>query len=161
MNFKSPQLVLAALFVVWLALAAPPLRTQFDKTLRTRTLFEGRDAAERTSMFDNPGFRVAQELINAVPPNECVVVLAYAGPAAIDYYQSRFAYYLYPRKVLVFDTVSATAADCRYLAVFRDSAQNLANEPFAGHWNQAELGERVGALAHVRAGELAEVYRVP
>ena len=161
MNFKSPQLVLAALLVVWLALAAPPLGTQIDKTLRTRALFEGLDAAERTSLFDNPGFRVAQEIVNAVPPHECVVVLAYAGPAAIDYYQSRFAYYLYPRKVLVFDAVSAAAGDCRYLAVFRDSAQNLANEPFAGHWNQAELGERVGALDHVQAGELTEVYRVP
>ena len=161
MNFKSPQLVLAALLVAWLALAAPPLRTQIDKTLRTRVLFEGRGADERTSLLDNPGFRVAQEIGAAVPPDECVVVLAYAGPAAIDYYQSRFAYYLYPRKVLVFDAVSATAGDCRYLAVFRDTAQNLANEPFAGHWNQAELGERVGALDHVRAGELSEVYRVP
>ena len=112
-------------------------------------------------MFDNPGVRVAHEIASAVPANECVVVLAYAGPAAIDYYQSRFAYYLYPRKVLVFDETAAAEDGCRYLAVFRDTAQNLANEPFAGHWNQAELGERVGALDHVRAGELTELYRVP
>ena len=161
MNFKSPQLVLAALLVTWLALAATPLRTQMDKTLRTRALFEGRGAAERTSLLDNPGFRVAQEIGAAVPANECVVVLAYAGPAAIDYYQSRFAYYLYPRKVLVFDTVSAAAGDCRYLAVFRDTAQNLASEPFAGRWNQADLSKRLSALDHVQAGELTEVYRVP
>ncbi len=161
MNFKSPQLVLAALLVAWLALAAPPLRTQIDKTLRTRTLFEGRGAAERTSLLDNPGFRVAQEIGAAVPPDACVVVLAYAGPAAIDYYQSRFAYYLYPRKVLVFDEIAAKEDECRYLAVFRDSAQNLANEPFAGRWNQADLSKRLNALDHVRAGELTEVYRVP
>ncbi len=132
-----------------------------DKTLRTRALFEGRGATERTSLLDNPGFRVTQEIGAAVPPNECVVVLAYAGPAAIDYYQSRFAYYLYPRKVLVFDAVSAAADDCRYLAVFRDSAQNLANEPFAGRWNQADLSKRLSALDHVQAGELTEVYRDP
>ncbi len=161
MNFKSPQLVLAALLVAWLALAAPPLRTQIDKTLRTRTLFEGRGAAERTSLLDNPGFRVAQEIGAAVPPNGCVVVLAYAGPAAIDYYQSRFAYYLYPRKVLVFDAVSATAGDCRYLAVFRDTPRNLANEPFAGRWNQADLSSRLSTLDPVQSGDLARVYRVP
>ena len=83
------------------------------------------------------------------------------GPAAIDYYQSRFAYYLYPRKVLVFDEIAAKENECRYLAVFRDSAQNLANEPFAGRWNQADLSKRLNALDHVRAGELTEVYRVP
>lgn len=161
MNFKPPQLALAALLVAWLALATTPLRRQIDETLRTRALFEGRDAAERTALFDNPGFRVAQEIGSAVPPNECVVVLAYAGPAAVDYYQSRFAYYLYPRKVLVFDEIAAKEDECRYVAVFRDTAQNLANEPFAGRWNQADLEERVGALDHVQAGELTEVYRVP
>jgi len=161
LNFKPPQLALAALLVAWLALAATPLRTQIEKTLRTRTLFEGRDAAERTSMFDNPGFRVAQEIGGAVPADECVVVLAYAGPAAIDYYQSRFAYYLYPRKVLVFDEIAAKEDECRYLAVFRDTEQNLASEPFAGRWNQADLSKRLNALDHVQAGELAEVYRVP
>ena len=161
MNFKSPQLALAALLVVWLALAATPLRTQIDKTLKARTLFGGRDAAERTSLLDNPGFRVAQEIGDAVPPNECVVVLAYAGPAAIDYYQSRFAYYLYPRKVLVFDEIDAAADGCRYLSVFRDTAQNLASEPFAGNWDQADLGERLSALEPVQSGELARVYRVP
>ena len=161
MNFKSPQFALAALLVTWLALAAPPLGTQIGKTLRTRALFEGRDAAGRTSLFDNPGFRVAREIGAAVPPDECVGVLAYAGPAAIDYYQSRFAYYLYPRKVLVFDETAAAADGCRYLAVFRDSAQNLANEPFAGNWNQAELSKRLSALDHVLAGGLVQVYRVP
>ena len=89
MNFKSPQLALAALLVAWLALAAPSLRTQIDKTLRTRALFEGRDADQRTALVDNPGFRVAQEISIAVPPSECVVVLAYAGPAAIDYWLFR------------------------------------------------------------------------
>ena len=161
LNFKTSQLTLAALLAAWLALAAPPLRTQIDKTLNTRALFEGRDTAERTSLLDNPGFRVAQEIGSAVPLNECVVVLAYAGPAAIDYYQSRFAYYLYPGKVLVFDEVSATAADCRYLAVFRDTAQNLANEPFAGSWNQADLSQRLSSLGHVQTGELTQIYRVP
>lgn len=161
LNFKTSQLTLAALLAAWLALAAPPLRTQIDKTLNTRVLFEGRDMAERTALLDNPGFRVAQEIGSAVPLNECVVVLAYAGPAAIDYYQSRFAYYLYPRKVLVFDAVSASADDCRYLAVFRDTAQNLANEPFAGRWNQADLNKRLNALDHVNAGELTQVYQVP
>ena len=161
MNFKSPQLALAALLVVWLALAATPLRTQIDKTLKARTLFGGRDAAERTSLLDNPGFRVAQEIASAVPPRECVVVLAYAGPAAIDYYQSRFAYYLYPRKVLVFDEIDAAADGCRYLSVFRDTAQNLASEPFVGNWDQADLGERLSALDPVQSGELARVYRVP
>ena len=161
MNFKSPQFALAALLVAWLALTAPPLRTQIDKTLRTRALFEGRDADQRTALVDNPGFRVAQEIGIAVPPSECVVVLAYAGPAAIDYYQSRFAYFLYPRKVMVSDAVDANQDGCGYLAVFRDTPRNLASEPFAGRWNQADLGKRLSGLEPVQSGELTRIYRVP
>jgi hypothetical protein len=161
LKFNSPQLALGALLIAWLVLAAPPLRTQIDKTLRTRALFEGRDADQRTALVDNPGFRVAQEIGIAVPPSGCVVVLAYAGPAAIDYYQSRFAYFLYPRKVMVFDAVDRTQDGCGYLAVFRDTAQNLVNEPFAGRWNQADLAQRLSGLEPVRSGELTRIYRVP
>ena len=62
---------------------------------------------------------------------------------------------------MVFDAVDRTQDGCGYLAVFRDTAQNLVNEPFAGRWNQADLAQRLSGLEPVRSGELTRIYRVP
>ena len=91
-------------------------------------------------------------------PNPCSPT---TKPEFPDYYQSRFAYFLYPRKVIVFDAVDANQDGCGYLAVFRDTPRNLASEPFAGRWNQADLGKRLSGLEPVQSGELTRIYRVP
>ncbi len=124
-------------------------------------MLAGRTVDERTALLDNPGFRVAEEIELAVPANSCVLVLAYSGPAAVDYYQARLAYYLYPRRVRVADRVSARADGCEYLAVFRDSPQNLAAEPFRGAWDEQQFERRLASLDLVSDGDFADIFRVP
>ena len=161
LNPKVPQFALAALLVAWLAIAAPELRDQYSETAKVREMLAGRSVDERTAMLDNPGFRVAEEIELAVPADGCVLVLAYAGPAAIDYYQARLGYYLYPRRVRVADRVSAPAEGCKYLAVFRDSPQNLATEPLRGAWDKQQFERRLASLDVVYDGDFADIFRVP
>jgi hypothetical protein len=85
--------------------------------------------------------------------------MAYAGPAAIDYYRSRFNYFLYPRRVSVFPSSAAEAGNCEYVAVFRDTRQNLAAEPFQGTWNDEELRARLSSYQAVSADEIVQIYR--
>ena len=161
MNPKLPQFALATLLIAWLAIATPGLRDQYSETAKVRETLGGRSVDERTAMLDNPGFRVAEEIELAVPADSCVFVLAYAGPAAIKYYQARLAYYLYPRRVRVADRVSARADGCEYLAVFRDSPQNLAAYPFRGMWDEKQLEHRLSSLDPVSDGRFADIFRIP
>ena len=89
------------------------------------------------------------------------MVLAHAGPAAIDYYRSRLRYLLYPRRVHTFAKTSAKAPNCPFLAVFRDTDENLAAEPFAGQWRQDKLRERVRRLRRLNESVVVAVYGVP
>ena len=89
------------------------------------------------------------------------MVLAHAGPAAIDYYRSRLRYLLYPRRVYTFDRTSASVGDCPFLAVFRDTERNLAAEPFAGEWRQAVLRDRARRLRRVNESAEVAVYAAP
>ena len=161
LNPKLPQFALATLLIAWLAIAAPSLRDQYSETAKVRETLGGRSVDERTALLDNPGFRVAEEIELAVPADSCVLVLAYAGPSAIDYYRARMAYYLYPRRVRVVDRVSAKADGCRYVAVFRDSPQNLAAEPFRGAWDEQQFERRLASLDLVSDGDFADIFRVP
>jgi hypothetical protein len=122
-------------------------------------LLGNRTAEERAVLLDNPAYPVAREIEQAVPSDGCVMVLAYAGPAAIDYYRARFAYLLYPRRVLVSADSAASRENCKFLAVFRDTRQNLAAQPFQGVWNEAELEEKLQALEPVAASERVRLYR--
>ena len=159
LNPKLPQFALATLLIAWLAIATPGLRDQYSETTKVREMLGGRSVDERTALLDNPGFRVAEEIELAVPADSCVLVLAYSGPAAVDYYQARLAYYLYPRRVRVADRVSAPAKGCEYLAVFRDSAQNLAGAPFRGGWDEQQLKHRLAALDPLSDGDFADIFR--
>ena len=114
---------------------------------------------ERSRLLDDPAFGVAETIAAAVPAGECVSVSAYAGPAAIDYYNARFDYLLYPRRVEVLTRSEAAPGDCAYWAVFRDTERNLAAEPFQGVWDEDALRARSAALEQVAAGERAAVYR--
>jgi hypothetical protein len=160
LNERLPHITLLVLLLLWLAIAAPGLSERYSTLNQASARLGGHSVEERAALLDNPALPVAQAIAQAVPPRSCVTVLAYAGPAAIDYYRARFAYLLYPRRVHVFADSSASAADCEFLAVFRDSRQNLAAEPFQGAWEDAELERRLQPLERI-ADAPVRVYRVP
>lgn len=153
MKERLPHITLFVLLLLWLGIAAPGLSERYAKLNETSTLLGNRSAAERSALLDNPAVPVAREIENAVPAEGCVTVLAYAGPAAIDYYRARFAYLLYPRRVKVFADATASAENCEFLAIFRDSRQNLAAEPFQGVWNDAELEQRLQSIEPVSVAD--------
>jgi hypothetical protein len=155
------QVALVVLLLVWLAAAASPLAEQYAQTSRMRFALAGKSIDERTAYFDNPGFQGAQDIADAVPADECVVVLAYAGPDAVKYYQARFRYLLYPRRVLVAADSSTTVDGCGYLAVFRDSAAHLRESPFAGSWDEPSLQQRLSTLRRIAATDFVNVYALP
>lgn len=141
-------------------MAAPGLSQRYSRLSDTRDLLGSRSVEERSLLLDNPAFPVAKEIQQVVPPQGCVTVLAYAGPAAIDYYRARLGYLLYPRRVQVSADSESSAEDCGFLAVFRDSRQNLAAEPFQGNWDESQLRSRLGSLERLD-GERVQLYRVP
>lgn len=145
--------------MAWLGLSAGPLAKTYEDGSRLREALGDRDADERLAALDHPGYRIAQRLIEAVPADACVVVMAYAGPAAIDYYRSRFNYFLYPRRVSVYPDSDADITGCDFVAVFRDTRQNLAAEPFQGTWDDEELRARLSAFQLSSDGELVQIYR--
>ena len=159
MKQRLPHIALFVLLLFWLAIAAPGLSERYAKLSETRNLLGDRSPAERSSLLDNPAVTVAGEISRAVPADGCVAVLAYAGPAAIDYYRARFAYLLYPRRVEVFADAAASAESCEFVAVFRDTRQNLAAEPFQGVWDEAELGQRLQSLDPVAVDGPVRVFR--
>lgn len=151
---------MATIFVVWMALAAPVLSTQFGRSIETWEKFSGLSAEERDLRADPVAIQVARDVAAGVPGDGCVTVLAYAGADAADYYRGRLAYLLYPRRVRLFPRSQARTEGCGYLAVFRDTAGNLRGSPFQGRWNQAELDALLRSLEQVHCGELAQVYRL-
>jgi hypothetical protein len=147
--------------MLWLLIAAPGLSERYAKWNDAKNLLGPRSLEERAALLDNPAFPVAREIARAVPPQSCVTVLAYAGPAAIDYYRARFAYLLYPRRVQVFADAGASGESCEFLAVFRDSRKNLASEPFQGSWDDAQLQHRLETLKSIATDGPVRIYRVP
>ena len=124
-------------------------------------MLAGADPTDRAQAVDNPAFGIAHEIAETTPQDACITVLAYAGPAAIDYYNARFDYLLYPRRVSVSADSAAGSAECEYLAVFRDTPANLKAEPFSGAWDEEALAERTATLDNVLRSERVSVYRRP
>lgn len=141
-----------------LALAVPPLAEQWRAWGDLAPRLDGRNLDERLALFDTPGYPVAQAIAANVPEEGCVMVAAYAGPDAVNYYQARLPYFLYPRRVHLRADSGVTAEDCRYLAVFRDTRQNLAASPFSGTWEQETLDARTGAMERVHGDTLVTIY---
>jgi hypothetical protein len=161
LNERLPHITLFGLLLLWLGIAAPGLSERYAKWKDATNLLGHRSVEQRSALLDNPAFLVARSIARAVPPQGCVTVLAYAGPAAIDYYRARFPYLLYPRRVRVFGDAEASAEGCEFLAVFRDSRKNLAAEPFQGDWDDTALQSRLDVLESVAADEPLRLYRVP
>jgi hypothetical protein len=149
------------LLLLWLLIAAPGLAERYAKWNDAQHLLARHTPDERSALLDTPAFPVAREIARSAPPHSCVTVLAYAGPAAIDYYRARLAYLLYPRRVQVFADAAAAAENCEFLAVFRDSRKNLAAEPFQGSWDETGLERRLGPLESIATDGPVRLYRVP
>lgn len=158
---KLPRFLPGLLLAAWIAVGWSGFERQYRMTAGIRARLADRSANERALAFDAPGLTAVRRIAEAVEPSACVLVLAHAGPAALDYYRARFAYELYPRRVrLAADSAAESAdGDCRYLAVFRDSEANLAAEPFAGAWDSAQLEARLDGLEPVSRGDFARIYR--
>ena len=156
---RRSSATVAAVLVLWMALAAPHLQKQFHNTEKAWTELAGLSLEERSVRFHGRSVPLAQELAAAVPANECVLVLAYAGPSARDFYRQRLPYDLYPRRIHVVTNPRAEREGCSYLAVFRDSPANLNRDPFKGRWNERELNRRLQPLDQVTPGDTVDIYR--
>ncbi len=158
MRTYPDRVVLLALLGAWVLAAWPHLAEQFSRTEQARAALSSLSWQERTAQLDQPGFQAAEQIARAVPSAGCVLVLCYAGPEHLRYYRSRFAYYLYPRRVRFSDRTEEPAGGCGYLAVFRDLPQNLAQEPFRGHWDEHRLEERTGGMGKILGGERLQIF---
>jgi hypothetical protein len=163
---RAPEITLAVVFLIWIALAAPVLSHQWGRTVDAWGKLAGLSVEERELQSDPVAIQVARDIAAGVPAEgspegPCVTVLAYVGPDAADYYRGRLAYLLYPRQVRLVPRSRGGAAECGYLAVFRDTPQNLRSSPFAGRWNQQELDQHLASLEPVHNGAMTQVFRVP
>ena len=138
-----------------------PLAKQFLQGSRMRAVLVGKSAAERTGYFDNPAFQASEEIAQAVPADGGVVILTYAGPDAVQYYQARFRYLLYPRDVRVFADTSASVEGCGHLAVFYDSPAHLSQSPFSGTWDSRALSQRLKSLRRLLVTDAVDIYALP
>jgi len=150
---------LLAVFGVWVSIAWPGLSLQFATLDYWRQRLGGRTPEERAAIVDYPAYSVARRVEEVVPPAACVLFLAYTGPEHVNYYKTRFDYYLYPRRVRIAAGTGATAENCGYLAVFRDAPANLAEEPFRGVWDEGWLHHRLATLEKVYSGPNLDIYR--
>ena len=161
MTSSSIRLASWSILAITLAVTAPSLADQWDRSSRLRGLLAGQSVAERARTVDNPAFAVADEIANVVPSDSCVSVLAYAGTDAIDYYDARFDYLLYPRRVRVVTDSDSPFEHCAFVAVFRDTPANLAASPFEGRWDEVTLSIRLAELDSVHRSDQVEVFRRP
>lgn len=152
-------MALYALTGVYALIAAPSLLEQWNRQGAMLARIGGMTAEDRARALDNPAVPAAERIAATVPPEGCVAVLAYAGPAAVDYYNARLDYLLYPRRVQVYAEAAAALEGCDAFAVFRDTQQNLAAEPFQGQWDDAALAERIRGAERLGGDEVVAIYR--
>ena len=159
MSRYAHRIALLVLFGLWVLVAWQPLEQQFYALDQWRDRLAERPMADRAALVDYPAYLVAEQVKQVAPENSCILFLSYTGPEHVNFYKTRFDYYLYPRRVFIQANSGATAKDCEYLAVFRDASQNLKDEPFAGVWNEDELKHRLAPLRKVLTGPHLEIYR--
>lgn len=158
MKRTGNHILLLALLATWMLVAWPHLSEQFSTTSRALAALSSLSWEERAAALDQPGYSVARQIAGAVPSRSCVLVLSHTGPEHLRYYRARFQYYLYPRRVRFSDHTNEPGAGCEYLAILRDSAQNLAQEPFRGHWEEREIAQRTARMKKIISGEQVEIF---
>lgn len=159
MRAHAHRIALLALFGIWVLLSWQPLSRQFAALEYWKRQFGGRSTIERAELTDYPAFLVSEQVQQFTPNDSCILFLSYTGPEHVNYYKTRFDYYLYPRRVRIFAGTEAPAEDCPYVAVFRDAQRNLAEEPFRGVWNEDQLRRRLEGWEKIHAGPHLELYR--
>lgn len=159
MRAHAHRWLLLALFAVWVLIAWRPLERQFAALGSWRGRLADRPMAERPALVDYPAYLVAQQVLGATPPDACILFLAYTGPEHVNFYKTRFDYYLYPRRVIIHANPAATAENCPYVAVFRDAPANLREEPFRGVWDENQLRQRLARRQQVHSGPHLALYR--
>ena len=152
-------MALYALTGVYSLIAAPALLEQWQRQSSMLEHLGRLTPEERAQALDNPAVPVAERIAAAVPEDGCAAILAYAGPAAIEYYNARLDYLLYPRRVQVYADAAAELGGCPVFAVFRDTQQNLALEPYHGAWDDAALAARIAASERLAGDEVVAIYR--
>jgi len=153
------RLLLLLLLAVWMLIAWPHLSEQFSNAEQVRAALADLSWEERAAAIDQPAYAIARDIGRIVPERGCVQVVAYTGPEHLRYYQARLAYYLYPRRLRLSTRTDENAGGCDYLAVFRDSRQNLAVEPFHGHWNEAQLAARTAAMTKLLSTDQLQIFQ--
>ncbi len=159
MRARAHRLLLLALFALWVAFAWTPLSQQFSASEQWQERLADRSLSERAGLIDYPAYIVAEQVKQVTPPDACILFLSYTGPEHVNYYKTRFDYYLYPRRVRIYANTGAEAENCPYLAVFRDSPRNLAVEAFGGVWNEDQLRQRLAHLKKIHSDPHVEIYR--
>ena len=142
---RAPLLLLAVL-AVWMGVTWPNLDEQLSTTRQTWDTLGGLSWEERNALEWPAGYRAVQEIARSVPPAACVQILARTSPDRLQYYQARFPYHLYPRRLRFGDG----GGTCEYLALFRDDA---------GTWDEPRVRERAASRTRIFAGERVEIYR--
>lgn len=159
MRAPAHRLLLVGLFGAWVAVAWRPLANQYTALESWQRRLADQPIEQRAVVVDYPAYLVAQQLLPVTPANACILFLAYTGPEHVNFYKTRFDYYLYPRRVLIHANVDAREPDCPYVAVFQDSPANLREEPFRGVWDEARLRERIAGMEQVLAGQHVALFR--
>jgi len=152
-------LLLLALFALWVLIAWPSLSQQFAKLESSWDKLGDRTTPQRASMLDYPAYGAALQVKRATPDDACILFLAYTGPEHVNFFKTRFDYYLYPRHIKIYADSGAIAENCPYLVVFHDADANLSEEPFRGVWNEEQLRRRVAGMEHIQSGRHIEIYR--
>jgi hypothetical protein len=156
---RPHRIALLGLFGIWVVVAWPSLSLQFATLDYWKQRLGDRSPTQRAEVMDFPAYPVAEQLQQRVPPDACILFLAYTGPEHVNYYKTRFDYYLYPRRVKIFADTGATAENCGYIAVFRDAQTNLREEPFRGVWSEEQLQRRLAHLQKLYTGPNLEIFR--
>jgi len=151
--------MLVGLGLLSLVAALPGLSSRLQISLGSWQTLGQLSSLELARAIDSAAFPLAEEIAAHVPEDGCVSVLAYAGADAVEYYRSRLAYLLYPRRSLVVPRTGGGLNDCGYVAVYRDTPENLAGSPFAGRWDQQRLDERTAELELVSSSRRVLIYR--
>jgi hypothetical protein len=133
------RLVLLGLLLVWMTLAWPNLEEQWNTTREAWSVLGPLSWQDRNAFEWKAGYQAVQEIANQVPPGACVAVLTRTAPDKLAYYQARFPYYLYPRRLKFND-----AAGCDHVALLREDGA---------------AGERPAGKALVFQGQRVEIYR--
>ena len=160
MRAHAHRIALLGLFAAWVGIAWGPLEQQFAALESWQQRLGGRPMSERIAALDYPAYIVAEQVRQATPASACILFLAHTGPEHVNFYKTRFDYYLYPRRVVIQASTGATTENCPYLAVFRDAPANLKEEPFRGVWEEDRLRARLAALEKIHVGPHVELYRV-